>query len=316
MNYQAVLATAQGAGFPLHFIAGATLLGVVYTYINFLGFHASVYFGGEVKKVAKSQFIAIIGAVIVFGLIAWSVYAVAYHTMGGIFLGAISFLSATGDPSYILTYDTPFIHFLYEYVAPNTATYIIMLLGWSMMTLAATLTYIFIAVRLIFAWSFDRVLPTKLSAVDRRYNAPYAAIIAVVVVTMIAQALWLYTPLLNYFAYIIFGWMIMQGITAIAGIIYPYWRPDLFALAPAIVRKRVGPLPLLVVFAILTLIVSIGLGYANIMPAFVGVIDPAVLVFTLGIFATGAIIYFISVAYHKRKRRIPLALTFKELPPE
>lgn len=316
MNYQSVISTAQGAGFPLHFLVGATFLGLVFTYINFLGFHASVYAGAEIKRVERSQFIAIIGATVIFGLITYAVYQVAFHTMGGRFLGSLAFLAASGDPSYTLPFAEPFIHLLFGYVTQSSAVYTAMLIGWGMMTLAAILTYIFICVRLVFAWSFDRVVPIALSKIDRRHNSPYVAIIAVSIVAIICQVLWIYTPLMNYFAYIVFGWMIMQGITAIAAIIFPYRKPDLFETAPSVVKKRVGPLPLIVVFGIATLIISIWLGYASIMPAFGGPINPAVVAFTFGIFIVGGIIYAISVAYHRRKERIPLHLTFRELPPE
>lgn len=108
----------------------------------------------------------------------------------------------------------------------------------------------------------------------------------------------------------------MQGITAVAAIVFPYRKPQLFETAPSVVKKMVGPLPRIVVFGIITLIISIWLGYASIMPAFVGSISPAVVAFTFGIFIVGGIIYAISVAYHRSKERIPLGLTFRELPPE
>jgi len=316
MNYRAVISTAQGAGFPLHFLAGATFLGLVFTYINFLGFHASVYAGSEIKRVERSQFIAIIGATVIFGLITYIVYQVAFHTMGGQFLGSLAFLAATGDPSYTLPFAEPFLHLLFGYVTQSSAVYTAMLIGWSMMTLAAILTYIFICVRLVFAWSFDRVVPTALSKIDRRHNSPYLAVIVVSIVAIICQVLWIYTPLLSYFAYIVFGWMIMQGVTAVAAIMFPYRKRQLFETAPSVVKKMVGPLPLIVVFGIITLIISIWLGYASIMPAFGGPISPAVVAFTFGIFIVGGIIYAISVAYHRSKERIPLGLTFRELPPE
>ncbi|MEM3626696.1 MAG: APC family permease [Candidatus Bathyarchaeia archaeon] len=318
MNYNATMEAAKAAGFPGEFTITATLLGLSFTYINFLGFNSTIYVAGEMKDVQKSQFIAIIGAVIVFGLISWLGYLATYVGMGSNFVGAISYLAAIGDPAYTLTgagfSSGPFFPLLFRY-ATNTAIYSFYLFTWSMMILGAILTYIMLSVRFIFAWSFDRVLPTALSKVDSRYNSPYVALIFVTVVAIILQAAWLWTPLLSYFAYVVFGWMIMQIIAAISAIAFPHARKDIFEKAPGIVKAKIGPLRWLDVLAVLSIIIAIWLGYASISPAMVGTINPAILAFTFALYIMGLVIYFISSLYH-RKTGIPLELSFKEIPPE
>ncbi|MCS7096731.1 MAG: APC family permease [Nitrososphaerota archaeon] len=314
MNYQAVIETAKDAGYPGEFLIDATLLGLAFTYINFLGFNSTIYVAGEIKDVQKSQFIAIIGAVIIFGLISWLGYYATYAGMGGIFVGAISYLAETGHSAYTLPFAEPFFPFLFRY-ATNTTIYCFYLFTWSMMILAAILTYIMLTVRFVFAWSFDRVIPTALSKVDRRYNSPYMALIFVTIIAIILQAAWLWTPLLSYFAYIVFGWMILQIIASISAIVFPYRRKDIYEKAPAIVRKKIGPIPVLTLLAILSIIIAAWLGYASLSPTMVGAIDPIILAFTFGLYALGLVIYFISSMYHK-KTGIPLELSFKEIPPE
>lgn len=318
MDYNATIEAAKASGFPGKFLLGATLLGLTFTYINFLGFNSTVYVAGEIKEVQRSQIIAIVGAVIIFGLIAWLGYWATYVGMGGNFIGAISYLGVTGDPAYTLTgaglSAGPFFPFLFQY-ATSPAVYSFYVFTWSMMILAAILTYIMLTVRFVFAWSFDRVLPTALSKVDRRYNSPYMALIFVTIVAIILQAAWLWTPLLEYFAYIVFGWMIMQIIAAISAIAFPYTRKDIYDKAPPIVKKKIGPVPWLTVLAILSIIIAVWLGYASMSPALIGTIDPIILAFTFGLYALGLVIYFISSIYHK-KTGIPLELSFKEIPPE
>ncbi|MGQ9459830.1 MAG: APC family permease [Candidatus Bathyarchaeaceae archaeon] len=314
MKYDATIEAAKAAGFPGKFLLDATLLGLAFTYINFLGFNSTIYVAGEIKDVQRSQLIAIIGAVIIFGLIAWLGYWATYMGMGGNFIGAISYLAETGDPAYTLPFAEPFFPFLFRY-ATNTAVYCFYVFTWSMMILAAILTYIMLTVRFVFAWSFDRVLPTALSKVDKRYNSPYMALIFVTIVAIILQAAWLWTPLLSYFAYIVFGWMIMQIIASISAIVFPYTRKDIYDKAPAIVKKKIGPVPWLTVLAILSIIIAAWLGYASMSPALIGTIDPIILAFTFGLYALGLVIYFISSIYH-RKTGIPLELSFKEIPPE
>lgn len=314
VSYGTIIEKAIEAGYSTSFSLTATLLGLTFTYINFLGFHFSVYLAGEIKEVQKSQIVAIVGAVLIFGLIAWLAYEAAYIGMGGEFLGALSYLYAIGSDVYPLGTREPYFMWLFRY-AVDPRVFTAFMVGWGSMVLAAILTYVASAVRFVFAWSFDRVVPTFLSNVDMRYHSPYTALIFVTIVAIIFQALWLWTPLLQYFAYIVFGWMIMQIITSIAALVFPKKKADIWERSPSIVRAKIGPVPVLSVLAVISMILAIYLGYASISPAFVGELDPTIMAFTIGLFLLGIVIYFISSLYH-RKVGIPLELSFKELPPE
>jgi sterol desaturase/sphingolipid hydroxylase (fatty acid hydroxylase superfamily) len=141
------------------------------------------------------------------------------------------------------------------------------------------------------------------------------ALLAVTIVAIILQALWSFTPLLGYFAYAVFGFMIMQSIVAISGIVFPWKRKDIFDVSPSVTKYKLGPVPAISILGVLTLLISIWLGYASISPAFVGALNPSIVSFTLGLFAIGIVIYVISSVYH-RSKGLPLELSFKELPPE
>jgi len=313
MQYDMVIQEAVSQGYPGQLILSATLLGLTFTYINFLGFNFSIYLSGEIKDIQRSQFLAIVGAVVVFGIIAWLAYWASYVLMGGEFLGALSYLFAIGSEAYKLPFD-PYFMFLFRYAA-SPAVYTLMMVGWSAMVLGAILTYVAASVRFVFAWAFDRVVPTTLSNIDTRYNSPYVALIFVTVVAIIFQALWIWTPLLQYFAYIVFGWMIMQIVTSLAAIAFPYMRRDLWERSPPMVRAKVGGVPILSILAVLAIILSAYLGYASISPAFIGELNPSVMTFTIGLFIIGVVIYSLSSVYHRRVG-IPLELSFKEIPPE
>ena len=314
MKYDQVIAAAKVAGYPGTFSAEATSLGVIFTIINFLGFNCSVYIAGEIKEVRKAQFIAIIGAVAIFGIITWAVYQATYYAMGAQFVTSIAYLAGIGDPSYKLPFAVPFFQFLFMYATSSPLLYGLALFGWSMMTLAAILTYIFTSVRLVFAWSFDRVFPTALSEVDSRYGSPYRALILVTILAIVFQALWLFTPVLSYFVYIVTGWFITTAIASISGIIFPYRRKDIFETAPSIVRAKIGRVYWITILAVLSLIISAWMAYAGLMPAISGAVNPVSVAFSFGVFVIGLVIYAVSWLYHRGK--IPLELSFKEIPPE
>jgi amino acid transporter len=314
MKYADLIQKAQSSGVPSGFVTSATLLGVAWTYLNFIGFNASVYYAGEIKEVRRSQFIAIIGAIIVFGLITWLLYEATYIGMGSEFLGAVAYLASTGDASYTGSLP-PLFHLLFQYATTNSTAFFLAAFAFSIMLLSSSMTYLFIGVRFIFAWSFDRVVPTALAKIDRKHNSPYMALIAATIAAIILQALWSFTPLLSFFAYAVFGYMIMQGLVAISGIVFPWKRKDIFEVSPSVTKIKLGSIPVISVLGVLTLAISIWLGYASISPAFVGSLNLGVIEFTLGLFLIGIVIYAISSVYH-RSKGIPLELSFKELPPE
>jgi amino acid transporter len=314
MNYQDVISKAIANGHPTGFVFSATMLGIVYTILNFTGFNLSVYIAGEVKEVRKAQFIAIAGGILVFTLITWLIYVATYKAMGAQFVGAISYLAVQGSPDYTLPF-APAFHLLAMTVLENKLLSAIIVLTWAIVPLACGLTYIFTAVRLIFAWSFDRVLPQVFSKVDERYNSPYVALIFITILSIVFEALWLFTPILSYVAYVVTGWSIEIAVVSIAGAILPYVKKDLFEASPSIVKRKVLGLPLITLLGILSFFASVYIAYASLTPAIAGTLNETYIIFTFGIFVLGFIIYLISSVYHRMKG-IPLELTFKEIPPE
>jgi amino acid transporter len=314
MNYQDIISKAIANGHPSTFVFSATMLGIVYTILNFTGFNLSVYIAGEVKEVKKAQFIAIAGGILAFTLITWLIYAATYNAMGTQFVGAISYLSVQGSSDYTLPF-APAFHLLAMAVLENKLLSAIIVLTWAIVPLACCLTYIFTAVRLIFSWSFDRVLPQTFSKVDEKYNSPYVALIFITILSIIFEALWLFTPILSYVAYVVTGWSIEIAVVSIAGAILPYIKKDLFESSPALVKRKILGMPLITLLGILSFIASVYIAYASLTPAIAGTLNETYIIFTFGIFIIGFIVYLISSTYHRMKG-IPLELTFKEIPPE
>ena len=309
-----VMSDAVSAGYMKEVTISGTFLGTVFSFLNLTGYFFSVYFSGEIKDVRKSQLVAIVGGVVIFSAIMWVAYVAIYAGMSKDFFGAISYLYMTGNPNYTLPFIAPFPQFLMPYMTSNPILIVLVGLGFAMAPLAAGLAYILLLTRNVFAWSFDRVVPTKLSALDRRYNSPYMALILVIVLSMIAQVLWLYTNWLSYIAYGITGMFLATAIAGIAGAVFPYRRKDLFEAAPNMVKRRIAGVPVMTILGVLTFLVSAFVAYATIMPAYIGTINYTYVGVIILTCIVAIVIYFVSAAYHRRK--IPLSLTFKEIPPE
>jgi basic amino acid/polyamine antiporter, APA family len=313
MNYSDIASTGIAAGFKGELLGGATLLGLAFTYINFLGFNATIYAAGEIKDVQKSQITAILGSVVVFGLITFIAYAVTDFVMGGAFIQGAGQISA-GQAASTLPFP-PFMTVLFRYATDNVWAFNIVMIGWTAMVLAAILTYVAITVRFIFAWSFDRVIPAAFSRLDRKHNSPYLALSLVTVVAIVLQWAWLYTNLLTFFLYLVFGWMIMQIIGAISAFVLPRRRPDIWQRAPAIVRARILGVPVFYLLALATVGLSIWIAWGSLPVSLGQELNLTILAFTVGLFVLGWIIHMISWFWHNRAG-IPLGLAFKEIPPE
>jgi len=309
-----VINNAVAEGFITESTVTATFLGTIFSFLNLTGYFFSAYFAGEIKNVQKAQIIAVVGGAVIFSGIMWVCYQAIYYGMGKDFFGAISYLYMRGSPNYTLPFVAPFPMFLMPYMTSNIVLIFLVGLGFAMAPLAAGLAYIFLITRNVFAWSFDRVVPTKLSSLDRRYNSPYIALTLVVILSMIAQALWLYTPYLSYMAYGITALFLGTAITGIAGAVFPYRRKDLFEAAPAAAKRKVSGVPVITILGILTFLVSAFVATATLLPAYIGTINYDYVAAIIVTYVVALAIYFASATY--RKKKIPLELTFKEIPPE
>jgi len=315
MNYDTVISAAQAAGYPSGFTTEGTFLGIVYTMLSFTGFNLSVYISGEIKEVRRSQIIAILGGTVAFAFWLFTIYQVTYSVMGAQFVNAISFLSVTANPAYTLPFTPTFYNLLFIYASNNNVWITALVnLGYCF-GLTSTLTYAFTCVRMVFSWSFDRILPKSFASIDRRFNSPYIAIIVVIILSIVSLGLWLFTPFMSYFAYVVPGWFIQIAIVAASGVVFPFRRKSIFESSPPIVTKKVAGIPLISLLGLITIALSGWLIYAGFMPAIAGTINPTYVLFTFGVYFIGLVIYVISSVY-RRRSGLPLEMTFGEVPPE
>ncbi|MCD6591891.1 MAG: APC family permease [Thaumarchaeota archaeon] len=314
MNYEEVLKIAQELGYPSSYDWGITTFAIIYTFLNLAGFWFTAYIGGEIKEVSKAQLIAIPGSLIALSICMFIVYYATFAVYDGIFLGSLAYLAATGHQAYKLPFDMPFPHFLISFLTDNPAAIVLVNLGFAVTPLLAGMTYIFLVIRNIFAWAFDRVIPAMFSKVHPETRSPYVASILIVILALIFQALWLYTTVFEYVLYITTIIFLAIWFASLAAIVFPFRRKDIFEASPEIVKKRVGGIPLISILGVISLAITSFIIYATLTPTYGGVLDPINLFYNMLIFPIGLVIYFIASLY-RRKTGLPLELSFKEIPP-
>jgi APA family basic amino acid/polyamine antiporter len=170
-----------------------------------------------------------------------------------------------------------------------------------------------IATRAMFAWSFDRVMPDKLSAVHSRYNSPWVAVLVVAVIGELFLILYhigvfqFLTPALAY--YFVF-WLV-----ALCGLVFPFLPRTKVLLEGSAVDWRVAGIPVMSICGAIGLVFfTIGL-YFMLTNDLLFLNSPQQLVTTGLQFVIPLVLFFV-VRYYRKRQGLPIDAAFREIPPE
>lgn len=319
MNDTTIVNAATGAGIPSGFVLSATLTGGVFTIINFLGFNNSAYYGGEVKHAEKSQLFGMFAAVLLGAGVIALLYGAAYYSIGSGFLTDLSYLSSSLSPLYTAS-AAPTLNFLAVFSSPNPFVVVAASIALIATSVGSITAFTFVCVRNVFAWSFDRLLPSWLTNIDSKRGSPYASVILLWIISILTVVGYYYTIFFQFYIYSALAYFIAYGFVSVAAIIFPYKKKAMFESAPSVVKTRVGGVPLITILGVAGLVASIFIAYSSVTPAVTPLVgsalvkDLAYAIVPLTI-VVSLVIYTISYLYRK-SRGINLDLTFKEIPPE
>lgn len=266
----------------LTFTFMATLLGgATYVILNTLGSTFSANLAGEIRGVQRSQAIALFGALII-QMITWAfayleVYALAGHrfwhglTMaywnGKAFYpfgGSAAHHAAALSAGPLGASREPFPTLELAFVKGGAIVIFIFALGFLVSTFLSAGGLGFAPIRNVFAWSFDRLLPTKFAELDRRYRAPWLALVSVTIVGWLFLVIDIWKPAWTaYISFTIVGWMIGWLVLGVAGMVFPLTRPHLYRAAPPIVQRGASAIPTVLVLTALTIGGTIGIAYGT-----------------------------------------------------
>jgi basic amino acid/polyamine antiporter, APA family len=207
--------------------------------------------------------------------------------------------------------------FLVIFANPSPIVAVLVPLAIIALVLGSLETIVLLAVRIIFAWSFDGVTPTKLAAVSERSGSPNYALAVVAVVGFVYIILSNFAAnVLTFLAYTTSGIFLSIAIVGIAGVLFPYKHKDLFKASPADVQRTVGGVPVIAILGAITFVTGVFVACVAASPIFTGAaINPYYLIGLASVFISGLVIYEISVHYHKSKG-LDLSIRFKQIPPE
>jgi APA family basic amino acid/polyamine antiporter len=319
-NYNDVITAGQEAGAyggipPV--LSSSTLYAGVLGLLGYLGFNTSVYFGGEVKNAQKTQILANLGGAIIFAIFTTTMIAVEYFGEGPAFANAMATLWVSGSEKlpYI---SIPLASGMSMFWTQNPFLVSLFNLSYGINIEIMNITILFTTARCLFAWSFDRMMPTSFADLNSRTHTPVNATAIMVIISVIYTyvAVYQFGLLESLFSYGTAGTFIAYIIVSIAAIFFPYRRKDIFDVSPTLVKRKIVGVPLVSILGVISLMVSLIVLYAIILPV-MGSFS-FLTVFLEGIvptFIIGAILY--GIVWLVRKRQgVDLSLIQKTIPPE
>jgi APA family basic amino acid/polyamine antiporter len=312
-TYNGIISTATSNNYVLGFTVTGVVLGSLYAFQNFAGWQYPGFLGGEIKQVNKSQALSIFGGIILLTIANFVVYEVAYAVAGSDFVNSIAYVTAIGKNP--LPMPLPYLGYLVTFATTNPVLAILPSFGFLFAAFGVVIAIVLLLTRVFFAWAFDRILPTRISEIDDRFHAPRNALFVVLGISLIFCYLYYFTPILAYLTYGSLGLWGPQIVVGLAAMIFPYKRKKIFEQAPTFVQKRVGGLPIMVIFGFATLVGSVFNTVVAILPIYTGApVNPIyILAFVITVVAA-PIIYAITYSYNRRLG-IDMRLAFQELPP-
>jgi basic amino acid/polyamine antiporter, APA family len=319
-SFDQIMTNATSAGWTPNISASAlTVAGAMIFIFFFLAAPISAYFASEIKNTARSMTIGMIGGTI----ISWVIAAVGVLAFIGVFTYAfISDFSYFGviNPSTASSGLFTVNALVLAVVKDPNVTFLIGL-AFAVATLGLVAAPMLPASRILFAWSFDRMIPHQFASVSDRTRTPAVSLAIVGILTIIVAIID------SYYSAAVGGFLATTIIVSIAffpngvtAALLPFRRKDIYNLSPPIVTKKVGGFPLLTISGVIHAVgflVLIVLVFLNPIAAGTnnGIISTGALAIILVGLLVSIIFYPIAKAIRKSSG-IDLSLVFSEIPPE
>jgi amino acid transporter len=316
-SYDGRIALAEQYGMELNpNVAVMTLAGLIMGFWVFYGYYIPTFFAGEVKQAEKTLLAGSWSSL----LVTWAIFVLGALLLQRLvpleWIAAESFLAQSPDAIDAGVTAMPYITFYAAVLSPSFPLVLIVAIAWIYTLINLAQTYFFYCSRIIFAWSFDRLIPEFVSWVHPRLHSPIWAILIITAIAEIgiidAARGGVMGAQLNF----VFFAVCTMFVPVISMTFFPYLRKDLFENSSAMVRRKVGSIPVITIVGLITLAYMVWMVVASfIYPAVGGGISATKLAVLAGLIITGLLVFYGARAYRMRNEGIDISWTFKSVPP-
>jgi amino acid transporter len=309
-TYASVLSAASSAGTPSFSLTNTLLAAIPWGFLTFTGFNFGAYLAGETRNAKSTMWRSLFISVIVTVVLLLGLSFLVYRDFDSTFINAASFVQATNSGA-LATLPTP--SFFASLGSPVAATFVglSLIVGWIIVCVA----YVVTISRMIFAASFDRLLPSTFANVSDRFHSPTAAVLFVGIVSWIFVTLYtignFYSTWLNYSLIPAIGYMM----PLIGAALFPWVKKDLF-------KKTVGQFTSGVAITLVSLVGIIAFSVwflSQTFPILSGVYLGSSIYSAYEAFAASILIGLAIYGYgrwHARSLGLDLKTVYSEIPPE
>ncbi|HXY82543.1 MAG TPA: amino acid permease [Candidatus Saccharimonadales bacterium] len=314
-TYQALQSGGMAGGYTPTTGFGSIIAALPLASLFLFGGNYANAFAGEIKNVRKSIPIALFLSLF-FGIIWWSITStLTLNAVGTDWMSSVGYAWVNGLHSYTLPFPPSQPLMLAVAAYPNNTLIDLMMAFYLVGSLAPLFAYLWIPSKYIFAWAFDRVIPSKFADVNERFHTPTLAILGIMGISIIGLGAFLFLGWGSAFTLGTVIWGVSFVIPALALVVFPYVKKDLFEQSPGFVKTKIASIPVMSIIGLITAILFAAIAYiAYITPADV---VPTTFGFEVvaAIIVVGFAIYFASWGYHK-SRGLDISMALKAIPPE
>lgn len=289
---------------------GGTLLMMVLPFYTVGFIFQSTYFGGEIKRAKSSAMKSIVWAEAVAGgllLIGIAIF--------GIRLSQFMGLSGVADFPKVGLSSAPLYTEVASVASGNIVLGVIISLGMILVFLTWIPQTILLVSRSLFAWSFDGLLPAKVSEVNPKTHSPVMAVVIIGVLSAASVVIVGLHPSLTFVVGLL-GLSITYLMVSIAGIAFPFRQRDVFEASPF--NGRIGRFPVMSLVAILSF-VGIGIVTTTLLLAqYSGTswtYNSSRVLLCIAIVVVAGPVYYVIRAIRKAQG-VNIDLAYQEIPPE
>ena len=315
-TYEGLIQTARGVGWTPSYDPMAAFAALPFSVLAYGGFTYAVYVGGEIKQAGRSLLLSI-NMALLLGAVEWvGMPALLYYSAGRDFISALAYVSFAQPQANPLTVPGTFNTLLAILTVDNPILFWLTFIGFVASYIVLLVIYFQIVSRVFFAWSFDRIAPSFIADVSERTHAPIKSILVTLVFAEVFTFVWAFAPFALSLLNITLAYVACFAIMGLAGTLFPFRKKALFDQSPAFVKAKVGRIPIVTIFGLITTGMMIfAFIYSYMTPSFSGPTSPSALVFTGTVFLSGLAIFYVARTY-RRMQGIDLGKTFMEIPPE
>mgnify|MGYP001772550355 CR=1 FL=1 len=314
--YQEVIHNAESNGLTFYSPLYASFLALPVIWYYYTWYNLPASWSGEMKRPKMNILYSVIVSILIIAAYYILIVFFSEKAFGGTFLTSWSYISnqqlndtVYNDLSNVGNF-TPYFAFIVNHSLP---LFIVMFIALWLPNFYSNPPLVVALVRYLFAWSFDRLMPSWLADVNDTLKSPLKATILVGVLGEIGVLLYAFnTPVAIVDTTVVFE--IGYAIFAISTALLPFLRKDIYKRAVPH-KWSIGKIPVVsiigsAVFAFLLGVLAFTWGNPVLLPI------NFVTLLSLGIiYASGIAIYVIAY-YMNKQRGIDLNMLFNEIPPE